>query len=748
MLLAEIYEEKLKKCSTSKAVELPEYINIVMLYDCYVNKKWDIYLSEKTLCDRTNVNVLTDDVVLYDIFINNHKAAALIAILSTQQLEKLNDKNVLKQVADFLQKIEQGLEKTGIITDIIEGRPVFLHRTFAEYLVAKRLCDDISESKLFMRDHLFESGFVVVRSMVDRILADKCSLHEAVLNSNMQHVTRLLKMKESITVKDRAGRTPMHVAVSCRNPQLTRLLLEQGADVGCVDTLLGLSPVEYAIRMGNWEILSLLMEKRPKIREQVLNEMNNGCNEHIVSALRAAAMYEYTDLLGYLISRGNCVNMALPGDSGTLLHEAARRNHIQTVKTLVSLGASCDIQDVNGKTALHVSAETGSVEVAKFIVERQDVCYWEASLKYEAFDRGITKLKLLNLRDNDGHTPLHLAAAAGNTSTVPYLLSAGSDVRSCNTRGEYPLTLAARYGRNDTVKLLLQSCSAVNCEVIVNSALRAAIVDGQVDTTALLLESGAAVSGGENEKPIHVASRMGHKEIVSQLLQYGASLTSRTETGNTALHLASETGHLSLVKYLVKLDSNGLNNPNYENETPLHLSARSGRYYLVTYFTEKGCNINAPSANGATCLHVASENGHYRTVEYLLKHGAEVNAVNSADQTPLLIAASRGQTRIVELLLLHNAIFSLRDKNGITAVLAASVNGHQDTVRFIVQQGGNIEDTDGKGNTIAHFAVANENYDILNFLWQQNISLEVQNSDGDTPLLLAVREGENVSFST
>ena len=79
--------------------------------------------------------------------------------------------------------------------------------------------------------------------------------------------------------------------------------------------------------------------------------------------------------------------------------------------------------------------------------------------------------------------PLHLAAAAGNTSTVRYLLSAGSDLRSCNTRAEYPLTLAARYGRNDNVKLLLQSCSAVKCEEI----MTAAIVAGQTDTTSLLL---------------------------------------------------------------------------------------------------------------------------------------------------------------------------------------------------------------------------------------------------------------------
>jgi len=98
----------------------------------------------------------------------------------------------------------------------------------------------------------------------------------------------------------------------------------------------------------------------------------------------------------------------------------------------------------------------------------------------------------------------------------------------------------------------------VKCEEIMNSALKAAIEAGHVDMTTLLLRSGARVSGGENDNSIHIASRMGHKEIVSLLLQFGASLTSHTDSGNTALHLASEEGHLSLVKYLVELQRDEL----------------------------------------------------------------------------------------------------------------------------------------------------------------------------------------------
>jgi energy-coupling factor transporter ATP-binding protein EcfA2 len=46
-LLAQMFEGNLKQCTTASKVELPEHINVIMLYDRYVEKKWDIYLVEK-----------------------------------------------------------------------------------------------------------------------------------------------------------------------------------------------------------------------------------------------------------------------------------------------------------------------------------------------------------------------------------------------------------------------------------------------------------------------------------------------------------------------------------------------------------------------------------------------------------------------------------------------------------------------------------------------------------------------------
>jgi ankyrin repeat protein len=221
--------------------------------------------------------------------------------------------------------------------------------------------------------------------------------------------------------------------------------------------------------------------------------------------------------------------MSLPGDNSTLLHEAVKSQQTETVKILVKLGASPDCQDSFGRTPLHVTVETGNLDILKCIVESQETVRRETDLKHDLKpEKPLKKRNVLNVPDVDGNTPLHLGVAAGNTNIVSFLISAGSDKNTENMRGEYPLTLAARSGKNDILELLMGG--EVQCEEAQIGALRAAIVAGHVNTTAHLLKLGAPVNKGENEKPIHVAIRLGHKELVSLLLQFGASLTSLTDT--------------------------------------------------------------------------------------------------------------------------------------------------------------------------------------------------------------------------
>ena len=68
----------------------------------------------------------------------------------------------------------------------------------------------------------------------------------------------------------------------------------------------------------------------------------------------------------------------------------------------------------------------------------------------------------VNARDDDGHTPLHCAAATGKIEIVQLLLTHQADVNATDSYGSKPLHYAAEKGSKDIVELLLNNKADVN----------------------------------------------------------------------------------------------------------------------------------------------------------------------------------------------------------------------------------------------------------------------------------------------
>ncbi|KAJ0408560.1 hypothetical protein ATCC90586_009581 [Pythium insidiosum] len=89
-----------------------------------------------------------------------------------------------------------------------------------------------------------------------------------------------------------------------------------------------------------------------------------------------------------------------------------------------------------------------------------------------------------------------------------------------------------------------------------NQYLREAILEGSLDKTRryLTLKIGKADVGALTDSGgfsmLHVASLVGHTQIVMMLLQYGADLHALTDDGYTALDLAIWKGHLQIIELL------------------------------------------------------------------------------------------------------------------------------------------------------------------------------------------------------
>lgn len=130
-------------------------------------------------------------------------------------------------------------------------------------------------------------------------------------------------------------------------------------------------------------------------------------------------------------------------------------------------------------------------------------------------------------------------------------------------------------------------------------------------------------------------------------------LSSKDSDGYTALHRACYSNMLSIVKYLVEIESE-ISDSDENEESSSSFSSQ----------------LEARTEMGWTPLHSAVYWNSYECVEYLLKYaGADPNARSNSGQTSLHLAASQAAGPESILLLLTNArtLYDIRNDQNETA---------------------------------------------------------------------------------
>ncbi|XP_074684491.1 protein TANC1 isoform X2 [Strix aluco] len=278
---------------------------------------------------------------------------------------------------------------------------------------------------------------------------------------------------------------------------------------------------------------------------------------------------------------------------------------------------------------------------------------------------------------------------------------------------------------------------------------------GHEEVVTLLLEFGAAVDGtSENGMTaLSYAAAAGHMNIVSLLYKKGAKADYVDKKGQCALVHSALRGHRDILEYLLNVvwvtPSQEQNSLRKSQALQQALTAASSMghcqvlCYILTIAKGHEVDINDTDALwGETALTAAAGRGKLEVCELLLEHGAVVTRANRRGIPPLFCAVRQGHWQIAKLLVEHGSDVNLSDKQGRTPLMVASCEGHLSTVEFLLSEGATISSLDKEGLTALSWACLKGHREVVQYLVEKGATTDQTDKNGRTPLDLAAFYGD------
>ena len=280
------------------------------------------------------------------------------------------------------------------------------------------------------------------------------------------------------------------------------------------------------------------------------------------------------DYLQYLVDNGANVNYKLPTDI-TPLHIVCgtHTDRVDYAKFLVDNGAKFYI-DGEGDTFFHMFSTTNNLKIANFFID-----YIKEKNTILIEEEEYDLMKIFNLRNNFGVTPLHISSFSNKPEMVSLFIENNADINNQDVYGLTPLHTALINKAYESALILNSANNNLDNSLTSegDTILHTCIMAGYSDLFTAFLSKGADINkqNDDGETPILYAIKAGNLDFCKSLIDNGADINTPTKDGSTPIHYAAIEEHTSILQLLLNNDVK-VNVKDEDGETPLHLAANSG----------------------------------------------------------------------------------------------------------------------------------------------------------------------------
>ena len=272
--------------------------------------------------------------------------------------------------------------------------------------------------------------------------------------------------------------------------------------------------------------------------QKVINNSPEICSESLFNAIE---MGNYS-MMKSLVEAGADVNVSINGVTPLELvtekgmdsrHNRSRFPYVKAIRLLLAHGAEYDFRKVNRerKTLLQRAIEDNKIEFVKLMIE-------------QGADLNIVTA------DHSGFPLIHIAMRRNNKKMALLLLEAGIDPNQKDIRGNTALQMAAERGWEDFVQILLKhggdpsKCDKSGMYFI--SEVAANMSPGFFQE---IFEKYIKSDWKEDVGLLIHAAENPSEKVYEYLLENGASINAKYDSGHTTLHSFAFMGHENLVSF-------------------------------------------------------------------------------------------------------------------------------------------------------------------------------------------------------